>query len=374
MAGLEAALRPFVDSGAVPGLVALVARGDDVELAVLGEAASGHAMARGSIVRGASITKPVMAVLAMALVEDGVLDLDAPIDALPELTDLHVLRTPTAALDDTVPLARPVTARHLLTSTWGSGFTTVDSPVVPRLVEELGQSSMDVAAVPPPDEWVRRLSAIPLVHQPGEGWTYNLAHDVLGVLLARVTGRDLAGLLRDRVLDPLGMVDTGFRVPAASLDRFTTLRSHDDAGALQVADPVDGAFASPPAFASGAGGLVTTVDDQLAFGRMLLAGGADLLSPESVRLVMTDHTTPQQREMGGFFLDGQGWGFGGGVDTSVRTPWNVVGRYGWVGGTGTATYVDPVHEVVSVLLTQVTLGGPASGEVLEAFWRAAARS
>ena len=110
----------------------------------------------------------------------------------------------------------------------------------------------------------------------------------------------------------------------------------------------------------------------LAFGRMLLAGGGELLTADSVRQMTTDHTTPQHREMGGFFLDGQGWGFGGGVDTSLRDPWNVVGRYGWVGGTGTSAYVIPAHGSVDVLLTQVELGGAEPTAVLEAFWTYAA--
>ena len=114
----------------------------------------------------------------------------------------------------------------------------------------------------------------------------------------------------------------------------------------------------------------------LAFGRMLLAEGAGpssrLLREGSVRQMMTDQTTPQHREMGGVFLDGQGWGFGGSVDTEVLSPWNVPGRYGWVGGTGTAAYVDPRHGVVTVILIQVELGGPDSAAVLESFWTAAA--
>lgn len=174
-----------------------------------------------------------------------------------------------------------------------------------------------------------------------------------------------------RLLEPLGMVHTGFHVPADQRDRFTTLYGHDNQGSLKVTDEPDGAFATKPAFASGSGGLVTTADDWLAFGRMLLAGGDGLLSEDSVRQMVTDHTTAQHREMGGFFLDGQGWGFGGGVDTELRTPWNVIGRYGWVGGTGTAAYVDPQHGMVSILLTQVELDGPDAATVLESFWTAA---
>ena len=105
---------------------------------------------------------------------------------------------------------------------------------------------------------------------------------------------------------------------------------------------------------------------------MLLAGGGGLLSPESVRLMTTDDTTPQHREMGGFFLDGQGWGFGGGVDTELIEPWNVVGRYGWVGGTGTSAYVHPGTGVVAVLLTQVGLGAPGIEELLKSVLEGAA--
>ena len=330
-------------------------------------------MQRDSIFRAASITKPLTAALTMMLVEDGRLDLDAPVDdLLPELADPRVLRTLSSPLDDTVPCTRPITTRHLLTSTAGHGFATFESAVVPLLMERLGQASMEMSEVPAPDEWMRRLAGIPLMHQPGDGWTYNASYDVLGVLLARASGTSFADLMAERLLDPLGMVDTGFHVPAAKRDRFTTLYGRDEQGGLEVSDEPDGQFATEPAFASGAGGLVTTADDWLAFGRMLLAEGDGLLKPESVRQMMTDQLTAKHREMGGYFLDGQGWGFGGGVDTEVLTPWNVVGRYGWVGGTGTAGYVDPRHGVVTIILTQVELGGPDSAAVLETFWTAAA--
>lgn len=347
--------------------MALVASGDEVNAVTLGTG-----MQRDSIFRAASITKPLVAALTMVLVEDGRLDLDGPVgDLLPELANPRVLRTPTSDLDDTVACERPITTRHLLTHTAGHGFATSESPVVERLMSELGQAERDVGAVPAPDEWMRRLGKIPLMHQPGEGWTYNATYDVLGVLLARAADRPFADLMAERLLGPLGMVDTGFHVPEEKRGRFTTLHGHDEQGGLKVTDEPNGAYASEPTFASGAGGLVTTADDWLAFGRMLLAEGGGLLRPESVRQMMTDHTTAQQREMGGFFLDGQGWGFGGGVDTAVLNPWNVIGRYGWVGGTGTSAYVDPQHGTVSILLTQVELGGPGTTEVLEAFWATA---
>lgn len=374
MADLETALRPHVDCGEIPGLVALVARGDDVEVLTLGvQGSSGTPMTRDSIVRAASITKPLTAALVMTLVEDGLLGLDDPVDdLLPELAEPRVLRTPTSDVDDTVASTRPITTRHLLTSTAGHGFTTVESPVVPLLVSQLHQGSMRLGEVPAPDEWMRRLAAIPLIHQPGDGWTYNVAYDVLGVLVARACRQSFGDAMAERLLTPLGLGDTAFHVPPDKIDRFTTLYGRDDAGGLTTSDEPDGDFAREPAFASGAGGLVTTVDDWLAFGRMLLTDGGELLTPESISLITTDHTTPGQREMGGFFLDGQGWGFGGGVDTAERNAWNVPGRYGWVGGTGTAGYVDARHDLVTVILTQVELGGPDSAGVLESFWTAVA--
>ncbi|MGZ4604379.1 MAG: serine hydrolase domain-containing protein, partial [Kineosporiaceae bacterium] len=131
-----------------------------------------------------------------------------------------------------------------------------------------------------------------------------------------------------------------------------------------------------PAFPSGAGGLVSTADDWLAFGRMLLAGGSaggrPLLSPESVRLMTTDHLTPQQRADSPLFLEGQGWGFGGSVDVTVTDTWTVRGRYGWVGGTGTTAHVVPATGTVAVLLTQREMTGPTPPEFMRAFWRYAA--
>ena len=372
MADLGDVLRPYVDSGDVPGLVALIARGDDVRVESLGvQGTSGAPMRRDSIFRGASITKPLTAALAVALVEDGFFDLDDPVDELlPELAAPRVLRERDSELDDTVAAERPITVRHLLTGTAGHGFATWESPVIGLLMEQLGQAADDIHDVPGPDEWMRRLGEVPLMHQPGEGWTYNASYDVLAVLLARAAEKGFAELMAERLLEPLGMVDTGFHVPANQLDRFTTLYSR--AGVLQVSDEVDGVFTAEPAFASGSGGIVTTVDDWLAFGRMLLAGGVGpdgrILHEDSIRLMMTDHTTEQHRELGGFFLDGQGWGFGGGVDIELLEPWNVIGRYGWVGGTGTSAYVH-LDGTVAVLLTQVGLADPAL-ELLQAFWAA----
>lgn len=349
----------------IPGAVALVARGEDVEVACAGtRTQDGPPMTRDTVFRIASLTKPVVAAAAMALVDRGLVALDDPVaDLLPELAAPKVLRDVRGPVDDPdnlVPADRPVTLRDLLTFRAGHGLPAeYDAPVVARLVEDLGQGPPQPATMPDPDEWMRRLSQVPMVHQPGRGWTYNTGADILGVLLSRAAGAPLGEVLADTVLDPCAMTDTGFWTRGT--DRLAA-RFRRGASGLELVDPPDGQWAAPPPFPSGAGGLLSTADDWCAFGRMLLAQGEHrsgprrrrVLSADAVRVMTTSHVVDPHP-----FLDGQGWGFGGGVDVRATQPWHVRGRYGWVGGTGTAGYVIPSTGTVVVWLTQVDLGGPA---------------
>ena len=369
------ALAPHVDSGEVTGLVAVVGRGTSMEMTVLGDQAiGGSPMRDDSLFRIASAGKPITAVAVLALVADGRLHLGDPIGAiLPELDTPRVLRQLSGPLDDTVPAIRAITVHDLLRSTNGQGFPSdFGSPVVTRLVEELHQGSPQPQAMATPDEWMATLGTIPLLHQPGEGFTYNTAFDILGVLVARASEQPFADYLTDRVLRPLGMNDTGFSYPPGSTDRVTTSYRHSEDGALAKVDGPDGQWASEPVFASGAGGLMSTAADLLAFQRMLLARGGDVVPQELVATMMTDQLTPAIRATDSMFLDGQTWGFGGSVDIAIRNPWNVIGRYGWVGGTGTSAYVVPSDGSIAILLTQTELGGPTGAPVLETFWTAAA--
>src|SRR5215472_14934652 len=174
------------------------------------------------------------------------------------------------------------------------------------------------------------------------------------------------------------MVDTGFAVPAGKLDRFTSYYRADPPSGLELVDAPDGQWSTPPAFPSGAGGLVSTADDWHRFARMLLAGGIaggrQLLSAASVRQMTTDHLTASQREVSRLFLEGQGWGFGGSVDVEVIDPWNVPGRYGWVGGTGTAAHITVPTGAVTILLSQVELAGPTEPSLMRDLWRHAANA
>lgn len=381
MGGLHDILTVHVRSGAVPGAVGLVSRGGRPEVAAVGAmAVGGAAMARDSIFRFASITKPITAAAVMTLVEDGRLALDDAVGPwLPEIAEPVVVRTPASPVGDVVPAARPITVVDLLSSLAGYGFASDFSLPGVQGLSAVQKDGREVQSFPAPDEWMAELARVPLLYQPGEAWLYDTCSTLQGVLVSRVAGQPLPEFLAERVFAPLGMTDTGFAVPAASRDRLTSYYRAGPDGALELADGPDGQWSTPPRFPLGNGGLAGTADDWLAFGRMLLAGGtaADgsrVLTADSVRLMTTDHTTAAQRESGALFLDGQGWGFGGSVDIAAIDPWNVPGRYGWVGGTGTAAHVTPSDGSVAILLTQVSTDSPAPQPWMPDFWRYAAGS
>ncbi|MET7455366.1 serine hydrolase domain-containing protein [Streptomyces sp. NPDC005574] len=379
MSALRTTLQRHVDGGSVPGAVGLLARGDDVEVVSVGRLdAEGTApMTRDSVFRIASITKPVTAAAVLTLVEDGRLGLDDPVQEwLPELAEPAVVRTPASSLDDVVPAGRPITVEDLLSSRTGWGFPSDFTLPAVQALFEVQKDGRAPRAYPDPDTWLAALAGVPLLYQPGEAWLYGTSSDLQGILIARVSGRTLPRYLAERIFEPLGMADTAFEVPAAKRHRFTSLYRADESGALERADTPDGDWSSVPAFPSGGGGLASTADDWLAFARMLLAGGTAnghrVLSPTSVGRMTTNHLTARQRELGGLFLENQGWGYGGSVDVTPAKPWNVPGRYGWVGGTGTTAHLVPRTGTVAVLLTQVAMRNPTPTLLMRDFWRCAA--
>lgn len=343
----RAGLADHVERGSAPGLVALVDRGGETHVAVAG------GLTRDTLFRISSMTKPVTAVAAMALFEDCALRLDDPVDdLLPELAGVRVLRELGAAVTDTVPLQRPISVRDLMTSTFGHGQLLAPPgtyPVQAALAEiGLEPGPPRPSLVPRADEWMALLGSVPLLAQPGASWFYNTAYDVLGVLIARASGMSLSDFLAARVFGPLGMVDTGFSVAAGSLPRLPTAHA-----GTSVFDPPSGQWSAPPPFESGAGGLVSTVDDYLAFGRMLLGGGGEVLSPASVALMTQDQLTPGQKTGGGFLdFSRFGWGFGMSVVTRRTDVFMTPGRFGWDGGMGTSARMDPALDVTTVLMTQ----------------------
>lgn len=379
MVSLRDLLGAHVDAGAVPGAVALVSRPGRVELAAVGsvDVADSAPMTEDTIFRIASVTKVITAAAVMVLVDEGRLALTDPVQRwLPELADRVVVRTPAAAVDDVVPATRPITVVDLLTSRAGYGFPADFSrPAVGALLEAVEGHALQPQELPAPDDWLAALSGVPLLHQPGAGWLHNTCYDILGVLVARVARRSLPEFLTDRLFTPLRLTDTAFAVPAGDLDRFTSCY-RSGAGGLELIDGPTGQWSRPPAFPSGAGGLVSTVGDLAGFLRMLLAGGSGagrrVLSPGSVAAMTTDHLTESERGEGQVFLDGQGWGFGGSVDVAAVDAWNAPGRYGWIGGTGTAAHLVPSTGAVTVVLSQRAMTGPTAPELMADVWRYAA--
>ena len=386
LARLGKAMQWHVDEGGVPGIVAGLCRDGETHVVAVGRATLDGAdpIRRDAIFRIASLTKPITAAAAMTLVEECRLRLDDPVDPLlPELADRRVLRTLASPLDDTVPANRPITLRDLLAFTAGYGAVMVWPPKYP-IQEAMAAAGIEPGATLPDltaDELKARHGALPLAHQPGEGWLYNNGYDLLGVLLARATGRSLEAVLRERVLGPLGMVDTGFSVPSASVGRLPGCYWSPDGSEPPVPFDEPGKasrFARPPAYESGADGLVSTADDLLAFGRMILgqgeAAGVRVLSRASVAVMTTDQISPAVKAAGPFFpgfWERRGWGFGGVVVTRRDDLDGSPGRFGWDGGYGTSWYVDPAERLVGALMTQRLMTSPAAPAVFRDFWTSA---
>lgn len=363
---LHDVLAGHVAGGATPGLVSVVSRRGEVDVAAIGssEHGGGRPVGADAIFRISSMTKPVTAVAALVLVEECVIRLDDPVDDfLPELADRRVVRSIDAPVDDTVPAHRPISVRDLLTFTMGFGGYFGPCPVNDAAAAlHLSVGPPQPAVPPEPDEWMRRFSTLPLMCQPGERWLYHTGADVLGVLVARASGQSFPEFLHRRVFEPLGMRDTGFHVPAERLERFSPSYATDPGtGELSVFDEVTGQWSAPPAFPSGGAGLVSTAADYVAFAEMLLRGGSPLLSHPTVATMTSDQLTPRQKAVSGLLpgdFDDKGWGFCVSVVTRQTHPAAPVGQYGWDGGMGTIWRNDPGNDLVAVLLTNAMWTSP----------------
>jgi len=379
LARLHAILAGHIDRGAAPGLVSVISRRGETHLDVIGATAvgGGRTVQPDTIFRISSMTKPITAVATMILLEECVLRIDDPVDRLlPELADRRVVRRIDGPVDDTVPAARAITVRDLLTFRMGFGAYFGPCPVNDAAAAlHLSVGPPQPTLPPEPDEWMRRFSTLPLMCQPGERWLYHTGADVLGVLIARACDQPFETFLRERVFEPLGMNDTAFSVPAADIDRLATSYATDPAtGALEVYDEPAGQWSTPPAFPSGGAGLVSTAADYLAFAQMLLRGGRPLLSRPSVENMTTDQLTPAQKSLSGFFpgdFDARGWGLGIGIVTRREHAAAPVGQYGWDGGLGTIWRNDPSEQMITVLLSNVAWTSPRPPDLALDFLTAA---
>jgi len=380
---MHGVMASYVERGTVPGLVSMVSRRGELHVDAIGaQSIGGVPIRRDTIFRISSMTKPITAVATMILVEECKVRLDDPVDRLlPELADRKVLKRLDGPIDETVPAYRPITVRDLLTFRMGFGQVMALPDAYPILTSanalNIGMGPPMPSTMPTSDEWLGRLGTLPLMVQPGERWMYNTGADVLGVLIARAARQPFDAFLRERVFEPLGMKDTGFSVPASNLDRLATSYWTDPTtGALGIFDEANGGqWSSPPAFPSGAAGLVSTIDDFLAFGQMMLnkgiLGNERILSRPSVETMTTDQLTPQQKEVSGLipgYFNSHGWGFGMSVVTQRDDIAGTVGKYGWDGGLGTSWYSDPVEEMITILMTQAAWTSPSPPDICRDFW------
>jgi CubicO group peptidase (beta-lactamase class C family) len=349
-----------IDAGLLAGAVTLVWRGGDVlQVNELGyrDVDARLPMQRDTLFRIASMTKPVTVAAAMSLVEEGKLTLsDRIVEWLPEFSEMRVLLDPRGSLEQTVPAQRHLTVDDLMTHRGGLAYMfSVLGPIADayrRLPTRQDQ-----------DRWVIELAALPLVHQPGARLTYSHGTDVLGILLSRLEGKPLSEVLRERVLDPLGMSDTGFHVGMEGRRRAATMYQLGPDNALRH-DVMGPAPIVDPPFCMGGAGLWSTVDDYLRFARMLLAGGTvdgvRVLSEESVRAMRTDRLTDEQKRydfLGAPFWVGRGFGLNLSVVTDPAKSRSLfgpggLGTFSWPGAYGTWWQADPSNDTILIYLIQ----------------------
>jgi CubicO group peptidase (beta-lactamase class C family) len=356
----QASIREACDAGLLAGAVTFVWRhGEVLQINEIGyrDIDAALPMQRDTLFRIASMTKPVTVAAVMSLVDDGKLALRDPIVRwLPEFADMRVLDDPNGPLDRTHPVQRAILVEDLLTHTSGLAYGfSVTGPISREYVRlPFGQG---------PDVWLTELAALPLVHQPGDRLTYSHAIDVLGVLISRIEGKPFYQVLDERILQPLGMTDTGFFVSVEGRRRTATMYRLDDNDRLQH-DAMGQPHISPPAFCSGGGGLWSTADDYLRFVEMLLREGTlndiRVLSPESTRSMRTDRLTHEQKQhpfLGMPFWIGRGFGLNLSVvtDPAKSSPLfgpGGIGTFSWPGAYGTWWQADPAADLILLYLIQ----------------------
>jgi CubicO group peptidase (beta-lactamase class C family) len=283
-----------------------------------------------------------------------------------------------------VPAKRPITVEDLLTFRCGLGMIVAppDRYPIQKAIAALGVNGVGFGPPDPAmpldgDAWLRKVGALPLFAQPGEQWLYTAGSNIQGVLVARASGRSLSQFLEERIFGPLRMTDTAFFVPPSKLDRLATAYRLQN-GALVISDePATGKWSRPPAFEQGDAGLVSTVDDYLAFARMLADGrhlGQTLLTPTSARAMKTNHLTAAQSAAGREILFGRGWGYGMSVVTEPIVGELAAGSFGWNGGFGSSWISDPSRDLTMILLTQHELTSSSGDPIHHEFQGGAYRA
>lgn len=370
--GAEARLAGYVGASTLPGAVALLWADDELVLATAtGASATGVPMELDSIFQIASMTKPIVSVAALQLVDEGVLRLDDPIERwIPELAAPRVLEDPSGPIERTRAASGPITLEHLLAHRAGFGYAFLEAgPIAAAYDRAVGSVLSTTYGV---DEWLAALAGLPLLDDPGTRFRYGHSTDVLGCLLARVDGATLGESLRRRVLGPLGMDDTAFAVPAEKRQRLARIYQQTPEGRVDVTAAPE----VPPLFEAAGGGLYSTAPDYLRFARLILDGeleGVRLLQPATADLMLRNHLSDEVRALPAIgrpdFFAHSGFGYGVGVVLDALGPESPrPGAVNWKGIFGTWWRADRAAGLAAVLMTQeaadvTSASGPRNTEV-----------
>ena len=370
----------YIDAGRFPGTHLLVYRRGKIALSSVQGFADLERKAPlkdDTIYRIYSMTKPLTSVAFMMLVEQGLVAIDEPVAKyIPEWKDLGVFVAGTSPAFLTRPPSRPMLIVDLLRHTSGLtyGFQQRSNVDAAYRADKIGEVEKSGTL----QTMIESLAKIPLEFSPGEAWNYSVSTDVLGYLIGKISGMPFEQFLKARILDPLGMTDTDFHVPASKAHRFAACYSADPGGGMTFHagqrregltlqdDPTKSSFLIPPSFISGGGGLCSTTADYLTFCRALLnggeLGGVRLIGPKTLALMTTNHIP------GGRFLPEvsrslfseatyNGIGFGLGVAVNMRPAETLIagspGEYNWGGAASTAFWIDPAEELIAIFMTQV---------------------
>ncbi|MBV9457903.1 MAG: beta-lactamase family protein [Bradyrhizobium sp.] len=360
----------YIDAGRFPGTQLLVyRRGKVVHSAVQGFADVERKVPvkDDTIFRIYSMTKPLTTVCFMMLVEEGKVALDEPVvKYIPEWKNLGVFVAGIAPNFLTRPLSRPMLIVDLLRHTSGLTYGFQQRSNVDAAYRDAKIGEVEKAGTL--DSMIEGLAKIPLEFSPGEAWNYSVATDVIGYLVGRISGVPFEQFLKARILDPLGMSDTDFHVPADKAHRFAACYNADvKTGSFTLQDdPKTSSFLTPPALISGGGGLCSTAADYLTFCRALInggeIGGVRLLGPKTLQLMTANHLP------GGVDLPAlsrslfseaayNGIGFGLGFSITMDPAKTLIpgsrGEYAWGGAATTSFWIDPAEELIAIFMTQV---------------------
>lgn len=359
----------YLDSGRLPCALTLIERrGELAHLSLQGhmDVERARPLTQDALFRIYSMTKPITSVAVMMLVEEGRIALDDPVHRyIPQWRNLGVYEAGFIGTFRTRPAAAPMRIVDLLRHTSGLTYGLQQRTNVDAAYRKFGFG--DPAGAGTLEAMIEGLAKIPLEAPPGEVWNYSVATDVLGYLVGKVSGLPFEEFLRQRIFQPLGMVDTDFQVPAEKASRLAACYVATPEGRMKLQDdPHDSSYLKPPPFVSGGGGLVSTAADYLRFCRMLLNGGvldeARLLNPKTVELMTANHL-PGGKELPDVSVSlfseagyaGVGFGLGFAVTTHPArclVP-GTAGDFSWGGMASTYFWIDPREQLIVIFMTQL---------------------